>query len=320
MPVGGRVPLCQHRCMSGAAPATNAGRTRAGWARWLLAVSVLTLVGCTAAGEPSAAPSATPPGVAASPGSTAAATASGSSPLGSVRLPPTAGEFDYQLGGVYPLPAGVTVVSRDRADRPAKGAYSICYVNGFQTQPDQKGFWRDEHPGLLLRDGTGRPVVDGAWDEWLLDTRTEANREAIAGLVGDWIAGCARSGFDALEIDNLDSYARSKGLLSRTDNVAMMARFSAIAHAHGLASAQKNAAELVPRASELGTDFAIAEECNQYAECDDYTAVYGDRVYIVEYRDRPFAVGCRDHPGLMIVRRDRQLTLPGDDDYVNRRC
>ncbi|MFT4227966.1 endo alpha-1,4 polygalactosaminidase [Micropruina sp.] len=294
--------------MSLAARSTNTGR-----ARWLLAASMMMLVGCAATDTSTNAPPAASP-------SASAATASDPSPSGSVRLPPTTGEFDCQLSGSYPLPAGVTVVSRDRADRPAKGAYSICYVNGFQTQPEQKRFWRDEHPGLLLRDADRQPVVDGDWDEWLLDTRTEANREAIAGLVGQWIEGCARSGFDALEIDNLDSYARSQGLLSRADNVAMMARFSAIAHAHGLASAQKNSTELLPRARELGTDFAIAEECNQYAECADYTAVYGDRVYVIEYRDRPFAAGCRDHPGLMIVRRDRQLTLPGDDDYVNRRC
>lgn len=237
-----------------------------------------------------------------------------------MRLPPTTGGFDYQLSGGYPLPAGVTVVSRDRADSPAPGAYSICYVNGFQTQPEEQRLWLTEHPDLVLTDAEGGPVVDRDWGELLLDTRTEANRAAIAAVVGTWIQGCARAGFDALEIDNLDSYARSGGRLSQDDNVAMMAAFSAIAHANGLASAQKNSTELLGRAAIMRTDFAIAEECNQHHECAEYTAVYGNRVYVIEYRDRAFAAGCRDFPALLIVRRDLQLTRPGHRDHVDRRC
>ena len=55
--------------------------------------------------------------------------------------PPVNAGFDYQIGGDYPLPEGVSVVSRDwfsgrAADEPA---YSICYVNAFQTQADEPG-------------------------------------------------------------------------------------------------------------------------------------------------------------------------------------
>jgi len=73
--------------------------------------------------------------------------------------PPTGTDFDYQLGGKAPLPANVGIVVRDRSAKPAKHAYSICYVNGFQTQPDEKRFWRHGHPRLLLRED-GRPVKD----------------------------------------------------------------------------------------------------------------------------------------------------------------
>jgi len=44
-----------------------------------------------------------------------------------VALPPVNARFDYQIGGAYPLPAGVTVVSRDWRDAPA-GDYAVCYV------------------------------------------------------------------------------------------------------------------------------------------------------------------------------------------------
>ena len=67
-----------------------------------------------------------------------------------------------------------------------------------------------------------------------------------------------------------------------------MKQFSDDAHALDLAIAQKNSAELVGRRTELGTDFAVAEECNQFTECDTYTSGYGDHVIVIEYRRQDF--------------------------------
>ena len=39
----------------------------------------------------------------------------------------------------------------------------------------------------------------------------------LAGIVGRWIAGCADDGFDAVELDNLDSFTRSRQLIERAD-------------------------------------------------------------------------------------------------------
>lgn len=277
------------------------------------------LPGCAA--TPVAAPSTVGVSTATTPTSAAPMTVSatgGTSPT--IVLPPTTGRFDYQLGGAYPPPTGVTVVARDRTARPAQGVYSICYVNGFQAQPDARAFWLGRHPDLVLTDARGRPVVDEDWDELLLDTRTAALRAAIAGIVGEWIEGCARSGFQAVELDNLDSYERSQGLIRARDNVAMMAAFSERAHASGLAVAQKNAVELVGRRASLGTDFAVVEECNRYAECGAYADSYGSRVYVIEYTEAAFARGCRDFAGLMIVRRDLDLAPAGTQGHVYRQC
>src|SRR6187399_2709907 len=57
------------------------------------------------------------------------------------RLPEANAAFDYQLGGSYTPPAGVRIVTRDREDSPAPGLYNICYVNGFQTQPQDNAEW-----------------------------------------------------------------------------------------------------------------------------------------------------------------------------------
>jgi len=246
--------------------------------------------------------------------------ASGDGAVATVRLPPADAGLDYQLGGGYPPPTGVGIVARDRTEAPAAGIYNVCYVNGFQIQPGEADDWLANHADLILRDAGGQPVIDADWDEMLIDVGTPARREAVAAIVGGWIDGCAQAGFDAVEIDNLDSFSRSRGLLDADDAVAAMALFSAAGHQRGLAVAQKNSAELVPRKAELATDFAVAEECNRFDECGDYTAAYGDHVLVVEYRRADFDAGCRDFPSLSIVLRDRDLVPAGQAAYVYAGC
>ncbi|HEY4238925.1 MAG TPA: endo alpha-1,4 polygalactosaminidase [Kofleriaceae bacterium] len=232
-----------------------------------------------------------------------------------VATPPPNAMADYQLGGDYDPPSGVTVVSRDRTDSPAAGLFNICYINGFQIQPGEESTWT----GLILEDN-GAPVVDPDWDEDLIDVSTPAKRAAVAAIIGGWIDGCRANNFDAIEIDNLDSYSRSHDLLTADDNVAAMSLFSARAHAAGLAIAQKNSAELVPRRADLGTDFAVAEECDHYDECDSYTAGYADDVIVIEYERADFTTGCSAYPQLSIILRDRDLVTPSDSAYVYDGC
>jgi len=246
--------------------------------------------------------------------------AAGDGTAGSLVLPPPNGAVDYQLGGAYPPPVGVTIVSRDRRASPAAGLYNICYVNGFQIQPDEESFWMTQHPELILRDGQGNPVIDADWNEMLIDIGTPAKRTAVAAIVGGWIDGCADAGFAAIEIDNLDSFSRSGGLLTEADAVAAMRLFADRAHARGLPASQKNSAELVGRKAEMGTDFVVAEECNRYDECGVYTAAYGDHVIVIEYRQADFDAGCAAFPGLSIVLRDRDLVTPGAAGYVFAGC
>lgn len=221
---------------------------------------------------------------------------------------PTGTDVDYQLGGSRSVPANVGIVARDRTARPIAGRYNVCYVNGFQTQPNEAAFWR-RHPHLILR-RNGRPVVDSAWGEKLLDTRTAEKRHRLAVIVGRWIDGCARSGFQAVEFDNLDSFSRSHGLITRADNKAMARLLVGRAHRAGLAAGQKNWAEWNGRVA--GYDFAIAEECGRYAECGSYVRSYGNRVLVIEYRQVDFAATCqRWGSRLAVVLRDRNLSRTG---------
>ena len=154
------------------------------------------------------------------------------------------------------------------------------------------------------------------------DARPDDGREAreLARVIGDWIAGCAADGFDAVEIDNLDTFTRTHGRIGEDDAVAQVRLYADAAHANGLAIAQKNSAEITGRREEMGTDFAVAEECNRWKECDAYTGAYGDHVLVIEYRRRDFAAGCAAYPGLSIILRDLDLVPPADKGYVYRSC
>jgi hypothetical protein len=287
---------------------------------------------------PTAAPSGTPVATArpstTRPSSTTSTKATTAAPVKATAAPaasastgtwtaPTGNAaFDYQIGEPYTPPTGVTVVSRDRTASPAKGLYNICYINAFQAQPDAESWWRTNHPELLLHDASGNLVIDKDWDEILLDFSTEAKRAALTTVVGDWINGCASKGFQAVEPDNLDSWTRSKGLLTEPEAVAYAASLTSYAHGQGLAVGQKNTADLsTADARKVGFDFAVAEECADFDECQNYTATYGNRVFVIEYSQSEFAKACTAFGStLSIVLRDVDVTAPGSDSYVFKTC
>ncbi|WP_327399369.1 endo alpha-1,4 polygalactosaminidase [Streptomyces sp. NBC_01288] len=261
------------------------------------------------------APSASPPRAAPSKSPTPSASASRST-LGTVQLPPPHADFDYQIGGAYPPPAGVRIVSRDRTASPAPGLYTICYVNAFQAQPDERASWPAD---LLLRDADGEVVVDEDWGEALLDIGTAAKRERVAARVNRWIDGCAAKGFDAVEPDNYDSYTRSDDLLTANDATAFITLLSRHAHARHLAIAQKNTVELAGLRKKTGLDFAIAEECAEYDECGEYARAFDDRVIVIEYSDSGLRKARSGFAGrLSIVRRDLDVSTPGSAGYVRK--
>ncbi|MEO6084114.1 MAG: endo alpha-1,4 polygalactosaminidase [Umezawaea sp.] len=237
---------------------------------------------------------------------------------------PDGAAADYQLGGAYPPPVGVALVVRDSTEAPAEGLFNVCYVNGFQTQPAEREVWLSERRDLVLSGKDGQPVIDPNWpDEMVLDTSTVEKRARLAVIVGATIQACDAAGFDAVEVDNLDSDTRSRGALTVENNLAFAALLVGKAHDRGLLIGQKNAAGLGQRGKEeVGFDFAVAEECLAFDECGAYTAVYGQRVLDVEYTDNlPSGGVCgkADRPRATIVR-DRSLVRPGAPGYSYQRC
>lgn len=233
---------------------------------------------------------------------------------------PVGAGLDYQLGGAYEPATGVQVVVRDVSDPPAEGLYSVCYLNGFQTQPEEAAPWLADGLVLLI---DGVPLTDPDWpDEFVLDTSTFDQRTAIAERIGAGLQECADKGYDAVELDNLDSYTRSEGRLSLVDNVELAAMLVKRSHGLGMLVGQKNAAEESATFKDIGFDFAVAEQCVEFDECADYADAYGGAVLAIEYPEESGAgdpCSATNRPASTVLR-DRDLTMPGDPAYVYRAC
>ncbi|MGA5298745.1 endo alpha-1,4 polygalactosaminidase [Nucisporomicrobium flavum] len=283
----------------------------------------------------------------------------------SVKAFPANAKFDYQIGSAYTPPSGVKVVSRDVGATPAAGLYNVCYINGFQTQPDdgagsegtsqwfaadsarRKLLLPNPTPSVPTADDGGKYsrdfYVDPGWpDEIMFDVRTPANRDALAQIIGRQVTTCASKGFDAVEVDNLDTFTRAYANVEDrkkakndpdfdgTDAPKLMTSGQALAyakllidraHAAGLAIAQKNTAELEGDGKAAGFDFAVVEECGSTGECADYAGVYGGNWVDVEYSSSGFTKACRSVKSkISVARRDQLVTAPGSGTYVYSEC
>jgi hypothetical protein len=109
----------------------------------------------------------------------------------------------------------------------------------------------------------------------------------------------------------------------KADAIAFAKLLARRAHRLGLAAGQKNTVELTRRQARrtIRFDFVVAEECGRYDECEDYRAVYGDRVVAIEYRRQDFDAACRAvGTSVAVVLRDRDVTRPGSGSYVYDAC
>ena len=178
---------------------------------------------------------------------------------------------------------------------------------------------------------TGQPALvldalgdDPAWEgEYPIDISTASARAGALDHVAPMIDTCASKGFDAVELDNLDSWTRFAAPFGMAEAVAYATALTDHAHELGLAVAQKNTPELGAATARevIGFDFAVAEECGYYDECAAYTAVYGGDVLIVEYTAAGFAAACASvGASVPVVLRDVAVSTPDSPDYVYDSC
>lgn len=236
-----------------------------------------------------------------------------------VEAPPAGAGLDYQLGGSYPPPDGVGTVVRQYDDDPEPGLYSVCYVNAFQTEAEPDGpDGADSWPAEVVWD-----AEDPMWPgEHPIDLSTPQLRDLAAAFVTERLQRCAEAGFDAVELDNLDTYERYPGApWDRDDTIAYATSLVRVATGLGLAVGQKNTTDLLDAAPEIGFTFAVVEECGEFDECEAFAAGYGDHVLAVEYTATGLAAACVALDGAAsVVRRDLDLVEPGEPGYLRATC
>jgi endo-alpha-1,4-polygalactosaminidase (GH114 family) len=177
-----------------------------------------------------------------------------------------------------------------------RGAHAICYVSAGTAErfrPDYHRYVRFDrrHRHRLL----GKPF-SGVFpnEKWLNIKNGRGQRAFILRRVEARTRKCARAGFDGVEYDNVDAYAqgrRATGWRIRPRTQVVFNRALArIAHRNGLSVALKNDIGQLERL-EPHFDYAINEQCFQYAECANnpppgYRAFIrsGKPVFQVEYR------------------------------------
>jgi hypothetical protein len=167
--------------------------------------------------------------------------------------------------------------------RSLRGRGVVCYIDAGTWEgwrPDAREF----PSGLLGR-------KDGPWpgERWLDIAKYQGT---LARIMRARVEMCKSKGFNAVDFDNVDGYTNDTGFKLTADDQLRYDTFLAnLAHALGESVALKNDEQQIPVLLKY-FDFAVDEQCFQYAECttaenggyglDEFTQV-GKAVFDIEY-------------------------------------
>ena len=194
-----------------------------------------------------------------------------------VTPPPVNAPFDYQIGGAYPPRRRSRRRPRPARRRPRPASYDVCYVNAFQTQPDEATWWKTNHDDLLLRRRRAPTWSTASGTRCCSTRRPRRSARRCARVVGGWIDGCRRSGLQR-------GRARQPRLATAGAQAADQAGQHRLRQAARRARARggpgDRAEERPPTrrrtASASGFDFAIAEECQATTSAATTPSAYGE--------------------------------------------
>ncbi len=193
--------------------------------------------------------------------------------------------WQWQLSGTIDTSYNVNVYDIDLFDAPdaviatlhAQGRHVVCYFSAGSGEN-----WRPDYASFKAAD-LGNALDGWAGEKWL-DTRSTNVRAVMAARLDK-----ARTrGCDGVEPDNVDGYTNKPGFPLTAATQLDYNRFLATAaHARGLRVALKNDVDQVG-ALAASFDFAVNEQCNEYSECDAYTAFTGANkpVFNAEYKSK----------------------------------
>jgi hypothetical protein len=203
-----------------------------------------------------------------------------------------------------------------------RGGHAICYVSAgtaenFRPDYDKYVQFDRTHDHSLI----GKPFSGRFPNEyWLNINNGRGQRDFILRQLAARTRKCANAGFDAVEYDNVETYAQPTRVtgwkVSAHTQLIFNKALAKIAHDNGLSVGLKNDLGQVPKL-EPRFDFAINEQCFQYHECTNnpspgYKAFLrdGKPVFQVEYRTAPKQF-CADanRLGISSIKKARDFSL-----------
>ena len=215
--------------------------------------------------------------------------------------------WQWQLTTPVDLSVNVPVYDIDGFENSAavvaalhrRGRHVICYINvgAYENfRPDHAAF-----PKALL----------GRTDGWPGERWLDIRRTAVLGpIMARRFDMCRAKGFDAVEPDLVEGYANTTGFpLTAREQLAYNRLIAGLAHARGLSVGLKNDLGQIP-ALLPAFDFAVNEQCFQYAECGRLRPFIaaGKAVLHVEYERAP-AIFCRQAKALGFSSMRKRLSL-----------
>ena len=185
--------------------------------------------------------------------------------------------WDWQIGRVTPL------------QRTGARAVDIYDIDGFLTTPAELKQMHTSWQASTLAHPAAVCYLDLAWENYRPDSHLFPNRtlgkvyygyanerwvdfrqlNALKPMLNERIKMCAAKGFDAVELDDIDSFdpASTSGFhLTIGDARNYLAYADNLIHQHGMTVMWKNSAYLSSWGRRY-TDGAVVEECYVYNEC-----------------------------------------------------
>jgi len=188
----------------------------------------------------------------------------------------------------------------------------VCY---FDTAYESYRADKAKFPAAII----GKEMVDWPGIYWIDIRRLDVVIPILKERMVNW---CKNKGFDAIEADDTEVYSNDSGFpLTKADNTAFNKAIADEAHALGLSAGLKNnngdAADYEPY-----FDWALTEECWQYAECDNFQKSFlakGKAVFNVEYAKTPNCAQANAWH-MNSIKRDIDLVGPLSKQYVYQPC
>jgi hypothetical protein len=213
--------------------------------------------------------------------------------------PPVRESWQIQLSSTPRPPfLKVGMIEVDGFDTPAstvaalhqsfRGRGVVCYLDA--------GTWENWRPDASKFPKSLLGNDDGGWpgERWL---DIAAYQGALGRIIAARVEMCKHKGFDAVDFDNVDGYDNNTGFhLTADDQLRYDVFLANTAHRAGLSVALKNDLPQIPALLRY-FDFAVNEQCFQYAECltsqnggryglNEFTAAHKP-VFEIEYSLRP---------------------------------